>query len=228
VKKLQNIKKFLFCILLVFDQSLKDRIFFLGTMHIQQESVDAVLKAIDQCHPDVIMVELDVLRYKELIQQVTPKKKTQNMLNTTWSQVPDSTIFFQPNSSQLLPTSEINPVHQLNQDFFELLHQFQQSLGDIMGILPGKEMLVAVNAALTRKIPALFIDRPIMETMQRIQSVGNQIQTEQKHIMKSMKENPLSANELQEFIGKFRDPSNVREVISEFDYQLIEFVALFP
>lgn len=52
-----------------------------------------------------------------------------------------------------------------------IMKKLQEKLGEKAGILPGAEMLKAIEIAKTQRITAVLIDRPILETFMKIKSI---------------------------------------------------------
>ncbi len=112
----------------------------IGTAHVSQKSIDEVRAAIAGFKPDVVAVELDPARYAAL--------KTG------------------PGDSP-----EINEVLKRG-DFTQLIVQWvlaylQRRIGMDTGILPGAEMLAAIEEAEAQGIPVALIDRDIRITLMR-------------------------------------------------------------
>ncbi len=55
---------------------------------------------------------------------------------------------------------------------FLLLKKIQSKIGDIVGIVPGSDMLTAVDFAKEKNIPAYFIDKDIGETLAEFKKLG--------------------------------------------------------
>ena len=116
------------------------RITLVGTAHISQESVEEVRETIDEEHPDVVAVELDQGRYRQM-QGETPDDLT---------------------ASDLL---EGNTVFQLLA--YWMLSYVQMRLGERFDIKPGADMRAAIDSAEERGIGVALVDREIQTTIQR-------------------------------------------------------------
>ncbi|MDP2666152.1 MAG: TraB/GumN family protein [Candidatus Diapherotrites archaeon] len=116
-------------------------IILLGTAHISRASVDQVQQLILDETPDVVGVELDDLRLRQLV------------------------------SGQKWENTNILHLVQRGESGLVLLNLFlanlQKQLGEQVGVKPGEEMLVAVRIAQEKKIPILLMDRSVQITMKR-------------------------------------------------------------
>ena len=112
----------------------------LGTSHVSLESVELVTQTIENDLPDVVAVELDTLRYKQLCddlpEEVIPKKFLNN-----------KAIF------QLLA--------------YWLLSTIQKQIGKHFGVTPGADMKAAIDAARENQINLALVDRDIQITINR-------------------------------------------------------------
>lgn len=112
-----------------------------GTAHISQESADLVKTVIEQEKPDVVCVELDAQRYKALAE----KRK--------WETLDLKSLIRQKQLTTLLVNL--------------LLAAYQKRLGDKLGVMPGVEMLEAINVAKAYDIPVALCDRDVRITLRR-------------------------------------------------------------
>lgn len=116
-------------------------IILVGTAHISRASVELVEKTIAEEKPNIIAVELDESRLRQLVEGQQYEKM---------------------NMGELI---------QKGQAGLLLLNLFlanvQKRLGENVGVKPGEEMLVAVKAAQTTKTPILLADRDLKITFQR-------------------------------------------------------------
>jgi pheromone shutdown protein TraB len=111
-----------------------------GTAHVSQESVDEVETVIDEERPDVVAVELDEGRFRQL------KGETPDDLD----------------AADLL---EGNTVFQFLA--YWMLSYVQTRLGDRFNVRPGAEMLAAVETSERLGIDVALVDRDIQVTIQR-------------------------------------------------------------
>lgn len=116
-------------------------IVLIGTAHISKASVDLVQKTIENEKPDVIGVELDEMRLKQLLG------------GTKWENTNVLTLIQEGQSGLVL----------LNL----FLANMQRQLGDQVGVKPGEEMMIGVRLAQEKKTPVLLLDRNIQTTMKR-------------------------------------------------------------
>lgn len=116
-------------------------IILIGTAHISKKSVDEVKNTIESERPDVVCVELCKQRYDIL----NDKEK--------WKNTDIIKIIKEKKTSLFL----VNLI----------LSNFQRRLGEDVGVLPGAEMVEAMNTAKNLNIPIELADRDISITMKR-------------------------------------------------------------
>lgn len=109
--------------------------------HIAGESIRAVRDTISRERPDCVAVELDAGRYQALLQQAASPRGL-------WKQIGISAFLI-----------------------LSVMRWLQQSLGKRTGILPGTEMLAAVEAGQQQGARIAFIDTPIALTLQGMQRI---------------------------------------------------------
>ncbi len=113
-----------------------------GTSHIAKQSTEKVKSAMDDNLPDVIGVELDMMRYKSLISQQKEKARGATMSN-------------------------IRAVG-IKGFLFAAMGSFaMKKLAKYVGTNPGDDMLNAIRIANSRKIKAYLIDQNINITLSR-------------------------------------------------------------
>lgn len=111
-----------------------------GTAHISSESVEEVERAIDEARPDVVAVELDESRYRQLKGEAPDDLDPRDLLK-------GNTVF------QFLA--------------YWLLSYVQTRLGERFDIEPGADMKAAIDAAESHNIDVALVDRDIQTTIQR-------------------------------------------------------------
>ncbi|HMA06003.1 MAG TPA: TraB/GumN family protein [Methanomicrobiales archaeon] len=116
-----------------------------GTAHVSAQSVEEVKKAIEEWHPDIVAVELDLGRFQAL------RKESH-----------DPTV------------AEVLEVRNFNQLLIQwILSYLQRRIGIDVGVEPGAEMKAAIAEAEQRRIPVSLVDRDIRLTLLRFwQSLG--------------------------------------------------------
>ena len=116
-----------------------------GTAHVSAQSVEDVKKAIDEWHPDIVAVELDLGRFHALKKDVR-----------------EPTV------------AEVLEVRNFNQLLIQwILSYLQRRIGFDVGVEPGAEMKAAIAEAEQRNIPVSLVDRDIRLTLLRFwQSLG--------------------------------------------------------
>jgi len=111
-----------------------------GTAHVSADSVDEVEEAIDRERPDVVAVELDEGRYRQLQGEEPEDLDAGDLLR-------GNTVF------QFLA--------------YWMLSYVQTKLGDQFDIEPGADMLAAVESAESLGLGVALVDRDIQTTIQR-------------------------------------------------------------
>jgi len=122
-------------------QASGKKIILVGTAHVSSESVALVKKTIEKEKPDVVGVELDIQRLRQLRQ------------GKKWQQMDVSQIIKQGKA----------PIFLLN----ILLSNLQRQIGDDLGVKPGSEMLEAVKLAAGQNTPIALLDRDVGITLKR-------------------------------------------------------------
>ncbi|MBU0635640.1 TraB/GumN family protein [Candidatus Micrarchaeota archaeon] len=116
-------------------------IILIGTAHISQASADLVKETIETEKPQVVGIELDIQRFKQL---QNPRK---------WQQ------------------TNVKNVIQEGKTYLLLLNIFltnlQRRFGESVNVRPGQEMIIAAQLASKQKIPIALLDRNIEVTMKR-------------------------------------------------------------
>jgi pheromone shutdown protein TraB len=112
----------------------------LGTAHVSQASVDEVEATISDRHPDVVAVELDEGRYRQLRGETPDDLDPRDLLT-------GNTVF------QFLA--------------YWMLSYVQARLGDRFDVDPGADMLAAIDTAEANGIGVALVDRDIQTTIQR-------------------------------------------------------------
>ena len=121
---------------------LKDKeVVLLGTAHISQTSVDEVKEAIEKEKPDVVGVELDIQRLRQLKQ------------GNRWG------------------NTNIGKIISGGQTYLFLLSlllsNIQRQIGQQIGMKPGMEMLEAIKVAEEKKLKIMLLDRDVNVTLKR-------------------------------------------------------------
>ena len=116
-------------------------IIVIGTAHISKQSANLVQKVIEDEKPDCVCIELDAQRYKAL----SEKNK--------WEALDIKTVI----REKQLTTLFVNII----------LSSYQKKLGEKLGVLPGTEMLNAINSAKDLGLDIALCDREIRITIRR-------------------------------------------------------------
>lgn len=122
------------------DVATRGKIWLVGTAHISPESIEEVTRTITDVNPDVVAVELDDARYRQLSGEQPDDIEPTDLLK-------GNTIF------QFLA--------------YWLLSYVQQRLGDQFNIEPGADMKAAIDTADSLDIELALVDRDIQTTIQR-------------------------------------------------------------
>ncbi|SEA53204.1 pheromone shutdown-related protein TraB [Desulfuromusa kysingii] len=117
-------------------------IILVGTAHISQDSVDTVIRTIDEVVPDTVCVELDRQRYQSLI-----NKKGWESLNL----------------KEVIKKKQI-PFLLTNL----ALSSYQKRMGLHTGVKPGAELAAAAQTAEERGMIVELVDRNIRTTLLRV------------------------------------------------------------
>jgi len=117
-------------------------IILVGTAHISQDSVDTVIRTIDEILPDTVCVELDTQRYHSLI-----NKKGWESLNL----------------KELIKKKQV-PFLLSNL----ALSSYQKRMGLQTGVKPGAELAAAAQTAEERGMGVELVDRNIRTTLLRV------------------------------------------------------------
>jgi pheromone shutdown-related protein TraB len=116
-----------------------------GTAHVSAQSVEDVRRAIEEFHPHIVAVELDLARFQALRKEARP-----------------------PSVDEVL---ELKNFNQLLVQW--ILSYLQRRIGLDVGVEPGAEMKAAIAEAEQRGIPVSLVDRDIRLTLLRFwQSLG--------------------------------------------------------
>jgi len=111
-----------------------------GTAHVSHESVDRVERTIEEKRPDVVAVELDEGRYRQMQGEAPEDLEPSDLLG-------GNTVF------QFLA--------------YWMLSYVQTRLGDRFDIDPGADMMAAIDTAEELGVGVALVDRDIQTTIQR-------------------------------------------------------------
>ena len=173
-------------------RNLNNQIYFIGTLHVAIDSVTFVHETLETLKLDCVMIELDEIRYQDLLH---PEKRPQE--NEIYEEIIDDE----------------------SPDFlFKILHKIQKEIGESLGLIPGMEMITAINAVRQKKISLKLIDQPIMITFQRLNELKDSAQEEQSEFINLLKDNPIDTkdSEIYELIEDFKKPGFIKKLIKEF------------
>jgi pheromone shutdown-related protein TraB len=192
------------------------RIVLVGTAHISRESVDLVRLVIERERPDVVCVELDQRRFEAL----SSKRR--------W---------------ETLDLREIIRKRQVATLLLNLmLASYQKRLGGKLGVVPGSELLAAIELAKALGTPVELCDRDVRITLRRawgslsfgrkamllsgvLSSVGDSPEISEEEIRKLRRKDALS--EVMEEFGRAL-PELKRALIDERDSYLATKIQSAP
>lgn len=119
-----------------------DREFILiGTAHVSQESIDQVVKSIQDENPDCVAIELD-------------KERLASMQNPeSWKNLDIIKVLKEKKGFVLMANL--------------VLSSMQKRMGSNVGVKPGEEMKAAITAAEEKGISTVMVDRPIQTSLRR-------------------------------------------------------------
>ena len=117
-------------------------VILVGTAHISQESVDTVVRTIDEIVPDTVCVELDHQRYQSLINK------------QGWESL---------NLKEVIKKKQV-PFLLANL----ALSSYQKRMGLQTGVKPGAELAAAARTAEERGMEVELVDRNIRTTLLRV------------------------------------------------------------
>ncbi|MFX1368855.1 MAG: TraB/GumN family protein [Promethearchaeota archaeon] len=115
---------------------------FVPVIHTDKDSVERARDAVRSIEPDIVAVELDRERYRQLTE-------------------------VKPEDQKLVQTPTGNAV----QDLMQNLAILEQNLGEITGSAVGEEMLAAIEEGRKIGSKIALVDRPLHLTMQALMSV---------------------------------------------------------
>ncbi len=128
----------------------------IGTSHIAKESMETVKRVIEQEKPDCVAIELDPKRFYALIHRAGETHEK-------------SQIFRRSRKCEAFSCQrKLGLRYGLTIWLFGWL---QQKLGKMVGVLPGSEMLSAIESAKSVGAKTVLIDRDIEETFRGIMAV---------------------------------------------------------
>ena len=116
------------------------RVAVLGTAHVSEQSVEEVKTRIDEDRPDIVAVELDEGRYRQMQGQEPDDLDASDLIK-------GNTVF------QFLA--------------YWMLSYVQTRLGDRFDVEPGADMMAAIETAEAHGIGVALVDRDIQQTIQR-------------------------------------------------------------
>ena len=117
------------------------RIFLVGTAHVSKQSVVDVRRTVELVRPDVVCVELDEVRYKNLTDP------------TRWRKTNIGEVIRKGKAMLLLSSL--------------IMTSFQRRIGKKLGVMPGAELLEGVKAAEDVGARVVLVDRDIQVTLKR-------------------------------------------------------------
>ena len=117
-------------------------IILVGTAHISQDSVDTVIRTIEDLQPDTVCVELDAQRYQTLVNQ------------KGWESLNLKDVIRKGQMPFLLTNMALS--------------SYQKRMGLQTGVKPGAELAAAAQTAVEKGLGMEFVDRNIRTTLLRV------------------------------------------------------------
>jgi len=117
-------------------------IILVGTAHISQDSVDTVIRTIEDLQPDTVCVELDAQRYQTLVNQ------------KGWESLNLKDVIRKGQMPFLLANLALS--------------SYQKRMGLQTGVKPGAELAAAAQTAVEKGLGMEFVDRNIRTTLLRV------------------------------------------------------------
>jgi pheromone shutdown protein TraB len=179
-------------------KNINDTIFFLGTMHLGENSAILVEKQISEGEFDYILVELDEMRYQSMFvvkNTVTPQE-------------------FQESQNEESVPENLNQTD--SNSFVDILKNLQKEMGDLVGLMPGIEIKTALQMANKYQIPFKLIDQPINITIQHLQELPDNGLKEKQDLIESIRDDPIGSDDMTEIMEEFQKPGFIREALREF------------
>ena len=162
------------------------RVVFVPVIHTDIESVEAARRVVTQVKPDVVAVELDRDRYKQLT-----NPDSQNM--------------------ETLTAQSGDIVH----DLMNQIAKLEKELGTMSGASVGKEMIVAIDAGKSIGAKIALVDRPIQTTVQALMSVPlDEIYRLTELIPAASEE--IEKGEAQDLMSLLKEDGAVNDIMKEF------------
>ncbi|MHA1769083.1 MAG: TraB domain-containing protein [Candidatus Thorarchaeota archaeon] len=118
-----------------------ERVVFVPVIHTDKESVDQVCKVVSATRPDVVAVELDHDRYKQLLDNDDQKSERPSVTG------------------------------DVAQDLLQQFAQLENALGDVTGSEAGEEMMAAIEEGRKIGAKVALVDRPLKETMRQMMQI---------------------------------------------------------
>lgn len=123
-------------------------IILLGTSHVAKQSAKEIEEVIDEFNPEVVAIELDIDRFRSLMDENRNKGKSKYSFK------------------------QIKEFGVGGFMFAYIAGQVQKKVGQSLGIEPGLDMKTAYILARDRKITTALIDLNIRYTMRKISKLG--------------------------------------------------------
>jgi pheromone shutdown-related protein TraB len=192
------------------------RVVLVGTAHVSQESVELVTRVIERERPETVCVELDQRRFEALSH------------GRRWD---------------ALDLREVIRKRQLATLLLNLfLASYQKRLGGKLGVVPGSELLAAIEVAKSHGVPIALCDRDVRITLRRawgslalqrkamllsgvLASAGETPDISEEDLRRLRQKDVLS--ELMQELGKAM-PELKRSLIDERDTYLAEKIRRTP
>jgi len=153
---------------------METRVYLTGTVHISKESEKKVKDAITTYMPDAVCLELDLnrfMRVRELIMEKsrgTDKEGARLSTDQKSIRISSDPRHFRYSGGRSGGIDKQKRVVMKAPIVYRALHWLQQRMGEEFGVFPGSEMIGAVEASFSYKLPVVLIDRPVEQTFSRL------------------------------------------------------------
>jgi pheromone shutdown-related protein TraB len=171
----------------------KECLKIIGTAHVSEKSVEEVRNTILEDNPQVVAIELDTGRYQRLIQE---KMGVEEKPNFSISDI------IKGNNMGLFLVSG-------------LLTYMQRRIGDDLGVKPGSEMMIAVEAAEEVGAKIALIDRDINLTLKRTMNAMSFM--EKTKFLFGLLSSLIGKDEEIESIESLKEGDTLQEVMKYFE-----------
>jgi pheromone shutdown-related protein TraB len=164
----------------------------IGTAHVSEKSIEEVKAAILEIEPDLVAVELDLARYNNLLNEKMGENQQKDVKVRELIKNDQLTIFV----------------------VSKFLSYMQKRIGEDVGVKPGSEMMVAIEAAEEVRARVVLIDRDIQVTLKR--ALNQMSLWEKLKFASGLLGSIFSRGEVVDDIEKIKESDTLSEVMEYF------------